>query len=178
MKGQEFVLALFLICAVAISLISYMIYRSTMKGDEEGEGIKNPLRMRFYFLLLWGGVLLILMSITIPRSPYFLYKNDSPAMVVNVSSGKFAFGISDENDNYSVEIPVGKMVEFRVTSIDVTHGFAIYNDKAKLITQSQAMPGYVNRLRWVFNEPGTYSVLCTEFCGVGHQIMRVEFIVK
>ncbi|MCK9480603.1 MAG: cytochrome C oxidase subunit II [Bacteroidia bacterium] len=182
MKGQELVLALFLVCAVAISLISYMIYRSTKHAAEEGEGIKNPLQKRFYFLLLWGGVLIILMSVTIPKSPYFMYKDSNPEKVVKVEAMQYAFIMSDETDNASIEVPAGKMVEFRVTSMDVTHGFAIYNPKHELVTQTQAMPGYVNRLRWVFDEPGKYDILCTEFCGIGHATqtgsMRGEFIVK
>jgi cytochrome c oxidase subunit 2 len=34
------------------------------------------------------------------------------------------------------------------------------------------MPGYVNRLRVQFDRPGTYQVLCLEFCGMSHHAMR------
>ncbi|MBS1668376.1 MAG: hypothetical protein JST58_13450 [Bacteroidetes bacterium] len=78
----------------------------------------------------------------------------------------------------SIELPVNKVVEFRVTSFDVNHGFAIYDQSNKLIAQTQAMPGYVNRLRWKFTEPGNYTIFCLEFCGMGHQIMRSSFTVK
>ncbi|MBS1759343.1 MAG: hypothetical protein JST23_04385 [Bacteroidetes bacterium] len=78
----------------------------------------------------------------------------------------------------SIIIPVGQPVEFRVTSLDVNHGFGIYNSDAQLVTQTQAMPGYVNRLRWKFDTPGTYHILCLEYCGANHPNMRTSFIVK
>ncbi len=39
-----------------------------------------------------------------------------------------------------------RWVEFRVTSLDVNHGMAIFDPDGKLVGQTQAMPGYVNRL--------------------------------
>jgi cytochrome c oxidase subunit 2 len=46
------------------------------------------------------------------------------------------------------------------------------------MTQTQAMPGYVNRLRMVFAQPGTYTVLCLEFCGMSHHRMRAVVEVQ
>ena len=34
------------------------------------------------------------------------------------------------------------------------------------------MPGYVNRLRVRFDRPGTYPVMCLEYCGMSHHVMR------
>ena len=41
-----------------------------------------------------------------------------------------------------------------------------------LLAQTQAMPGYMNRMRITFDQPGTYTVLCLEFCGMSHHRMR------
>jgi len=69
-------------------------------------------------------------------------------------------------------VKAGELVEFELTSADVNHGFAIYRNKSLMIAQSQAMPGYVNRLRVRFPEPGEYEVLCLEYCGIAHHAMR------
>jgi cytochrome c oxidase subunit 2 len=69
-------------------------------------------------------------------------------------------------------VPVGVVVEFRVTTLDVNHGFSLYAPDGSLMAQTQAMPGYVNRLRVVFDKPGMYTVLCLEFCGMSHHRMR------
>jgi cytochrome c oxidase subunit II len=70
-------------------------------------------------------------------------------------------------------VKAGELVEFEVTATDVNHGFAIYRDKHHMVAQAQAMPGYVNRLRVRFSEPGDYEVLCLEYCGLAHHNMRV-----
>lgn len=72
------------------------------------------------------------------------------------------------------ELPVGKVIEFQVTSADVNHGFAIYGPDMKIITQTQAMPGVTNVLRYTFEQPGTYKILCLEYCGVAHHTMMTE----
>ena len=47
----------------------------------------------------------------------------------------------------------------------------------RIVAQTQAMPGYVNVLRYTFKEPGTYQVLCLEYCGVEHHDMKTEINV-
>ncbi len=64
-----------------------------------------------------------------------------------------------------------------MTSKDVNHGFAIYDQGLRLIAQTQAMPNYVNILRVTFPTPGTYRVLCLEFCGLAHHQMMSEIAV-
>jgi cytochrome c oxidase subunit 2 len=46
-----------------------------------------------------------------------------------------------------------------------------------LLFQTQAMPGYINKVAYVFDEPGQHRVLCMEFCGVGHHDMTDTFDV-
>lgn len=72
---------------------------------------------------------------------------------------------------------VGTPVEFRVTSADVNHGFGIYDPDGHMLIQTQAMPGFTNKLLYTFTQPGTYKVMCLEFCGVGHAPMVAEFNV-
>ncbi|HQR03020.1 MAG: cytochrome oxidase [Proteobacteria bacterium] len=68
-------------------------------------------------------------------------------------------------------------VEFQVTSIDVNHGFAIYSPEGRIVVQTQAMPGYTNRILHTFDQPGTYTVRCLEYCGIGHVPMTAEINV-
>ena len=76
------------------------------------------------------------------------------------------------------DIVVGRPVEFQVTSTDVNHGFGIYNPSMEMVAQTQAMPGYVNRLQHTFTSPGTYHILCLEYCGLVHHQMISDLIVK
>ncbi len=182
---QYSILLLFLILTALSALVFTFVFISSKKVGISGQGLSNPLQKRFWFLLILFVVLGIFASVTIPRSPYFLFADEVPARVVHVAARQFAFLLSDKaidpenpEGKDSIEFLANELVEFRVTSLDVNHGFAIYNPSNRLIAQTQAMPGYVNRLRWKFKEPGKYTILCLEFCGMAHQVMRSSFTVK
>jgi len=72
---------------------------------------------------------------------------------------------------------VGQTAEFHVTTKDVNHGFALYDPDFRIVAETQAMPGYTNVLRYTFSKPGTYKVLCLEYCGVAHHAMMAEIKV-
>lgn len=182
---QSSILLLFLVLAGISALIFSFVYFSSKRAGQSEQGMANPLRKRFWFILILFVILGIFASVTIPRSPYFLFADEVPARVIHVSAMQFAFLMSDKAidpknpmGETSIELPANKLVEFRVTSLDVNHGFGIYDQSDKLIAQTQAMPGYVNRLRWKFKEPGQYTILCLEYCGMAHQVMRASLIVK
>lgn len=182
---QSSILLLFLVLAGISALIFTFVYFSSKNADQTDQGMENPLRKRFWFILILFVILGIFASVTIPRSPYFLFANETPARVIHVSAMQFAFLMSDKAidpknpvGETSIELPAGQLIEFRVTSLDVNHGFGIYDQSDRLIAQTQAMPGYVNRLRWKFKEPGKYTILCLEYCGMAHQVMRASLTVK
>jgi cytochrome c oxidase subunit 2 len=182
---QHSLLVFFAILSVVITAVFIFVYQSSLSASEENQGMKNTLQKRGWFLLILVVVLAMFASITIPKSPYFVYAKDIPSKVIHVAAGQFYFMMSynaidpkNPSSDPSIEVPVNQVVEFRVTSLDVNHNFGIYDSNNVLIAQTQAMPGYVNRLRCKFTKPGDYNVFCLEFCGSGHQIMRSSFTVK
>jgi cytochrome c oxidase subunit 2 len=90
---------------------------------------------------------------------------------VAVTASQFQFDLA------STCIPEGQPVEFNVTSKDVNHGFAIYDEDGRIVGQTQAMPGFTNVLRMRFDTPGTYTLHCDELCGPGHPFMTGTFKV-
>lgn len=91
--------------------------------------------------------------------------------VVDAVGGQWFWTLSESR------LRAGTLVEFRVTSRDVNHGFAIYGPDGRIVTQTQAMPGYTNTMLYTFTQPGTYTVQCLEYCGLGHVPMRTTFQV-
>ncbi len=181
---QRAILLLFLVLAGIATIVFTYVYLSSKSVDQSDTGMQNPLKKRFWFLLILFVVLAIFTSVTIPKSPYYLFANETPEKVIHVATMQFRFIMSENAidpkhpKDQVIEIPLNKLVEFRVTSLDVNHGFAIYNQENRLITQTQAMPGYVNNLRYKFSIPGTYNIFCLEYCGMAHQVMKSSFIVK
>jgi cytochrome c oxidase subunit 2 len=93
------------------------------------------------------------------------------AQVVNVVGKQWYWELSAN------QFTAGVPVEFRVTAGDVNHGFGIYGPTGRLVAQTQAMPGFTNRLVHTFTEPGKYRALCLEYCGLVHHNMIAEFEV-
>lgn len=181
---QQSILLFFLVLAGLAAIVFIYVYLSSKNVKSEEQGMANPLKKRFWFILILFVILGIFATVTIPKSPYYLFENETPAKVVYVSAMQFAFVMSEKAidplrpSGQAIELPVNQLIEFRVTSTDVNHGFAIYNGEGTLLTQTQAMPGYVNRLRYKFSEPDTYKIFCLEYCGMAHQGMASSFIVK
>ena len=73
-----------------------------------------------------------------------------------------------------VRVPAGRPIRFRMTSVDVTHGFMIAGTNAN----TMLMPGYISQFTTVFPRAGDYLLVCHEFCGNGHHVMSCRIIVE
>lgn len=73
-----------------------------------------------------------------------------------------------------IRIPAGSEVTFIATSNDVIHGVHVEGSRVNMML----IPGQVSRNTYRFDEPGTYDMICHEFCGSGHHIMAGEVIVE
>jgi len=69
-----------------------------------------------------------------------------------------------------VTVPVGTKVTFRLTSADVIHGFLVGGTNIN----TMVVPGYVAQVTGTFSRPGTYTMPCHEYCGLGHAGMAAE----
>ncbi len=64
---------------------------------------------------------------------------------------------------------VGEPLHLRLTSDDVTHGFAV----GQMDMQSvDVEPGKVTDVTLTFDKPGAYTFYCTRWCGINHWRMR------
>src|SRR5262245_58637655 len=171
---------IFLASAAAIAAVFTWVARSTADGGPV-ERVRTE-RLRRVVLPSLATTLAIFLGLSLPRLPYPI-EAAAPEPIVTVVGKQYAFSLTsgpgpaslaawDREFSPDVRVRAGTMVEFRVTTLDVNHGFSIYTPDGHLLAQTQAMPGYVNRLRVRFDQPGTYPVMCLEFCGMSHHVMR------
>ena len=73
-----------------------------------------------------------------------------------------------------IRIPVGRTVEFVLTSADVIHSFWVPNLAGKL----DMIPGHVNRLRVRADNAGVYRGQCAEYCGGAHALMAFHVMAQ
>ena len=65
-------------------------------------------------------------------------------------------------------IPVNRPVELLLRSQDVVHNFFV----RELRFQQDAVPGMVIPVHFTADEIGTYEIVCTQLCGLGHSKMH------
>src|SRR3954453_19196291 len=65
-------------------------------------------------------------------------------------------------------LPKDRPVHFKIHSDDVIHSFWVPEFRLK----QDAVPGLTTQVRLTPNRIGTYRVVCTELCGLGHATMR------
>lgn len=73
-----------------------------------------------------------------------------------------------------IRVPTGSKVTFYVTALDVQHGFKIVDTNINMM----ALPGQIATLTAEFDEPGTYNIICHEYCGALHHTMYGQIIVE
>ena len=77
-----------------------------------------------------------------------------------------------------VRLKAGKEYRIHLGSYDVQHGLSIRKeDTLSKQLSLQILPGYEWIVPMTFHEPGTYHVICNEFCGFGHSTMHSTFEV-
>jgi cytochrome c oxidase subunit 2 len=72
-----------------------------------------------------------------------------------------------------LRLPADSEITFYVTSADVTHGFNVVGTNVN----TMAIPGQIAKLPVTFNEPGTYGIVCHEYCGAAHHEMAGSIVV-
>jgi cytochrome c oxidase subunit 2 len=183
---QSIVLSVFLFVTAVIMLVFAWVGFSTRSPSEVD--VKKAYGVRKVIFASAALVVVVLLFATLPNVPYAVASKPTDR-IVHVTARQFNFVFSEEPIVSVSELgrvatleplvlPLGAQVEFRVTSLDVNHGFGLYGPQRQLLAQTQAMPGYVNRLRVTLSEPGQYKVFCLEYCAAGHHFMQTGFVVK
>jgi cytochrome c oxidase subunit 2 len=91
-------------------------------------------------------------------------------LVVKVTAQQFAWTFTYPNGkSYGyLTLPENRHTRLEITSNDVIHSFWV----PELSQKQDAVPGQVNPLVVTPTRAGTFPVICTELCGLGHALMR------
>lgn len=171
--------------ALVIAVVIFLMATSSIGEDKDSAKHKTyKMRGRYFFGLILVLIIFLFMSLRFLPYPRFQNNPDEEVTVVGMQwSWKMAPGVSDKSPAEftganEINLPVNKRIEFVVTSADVNHDFAIYNSKGVLLAQTQAMPGYKNKLQYEFTQKGDYSILCLEYCGLAHSFMMATLHIN
>lgn len=173
--GVDFLAITFAIVAILVLIALVFVFWSTRHpsktgGREDTSWSKHERLYTIVFLV----IVLIFASSTLGLLPYpYAHPNIKPTMTVNVRAQQFQWCLAPApnwgtNCQAVMQIPLGNIVLFNTSSIDVNHGFGLYSASGQLLDQVQVMPGFYNSIIYDFTKPGIYYIRCLEFCGYGH----------
>lgn len=94
------------------------------------------------------------------------------SMTIKVTGQQFAWNYQYPEENVKTSgdlvVPVNRPLYFEMTSADVIHSFSVPSARVK----RDVADGFVTRIRFKPDTLGSYPIVCTELCGIGHATMR------
>jgi cytochrome c oxidase subunit 2 len=75
---------------------------------------------------------------------------------------------ADDFVSSELVLPANHEIDLRLNAQDVIHGFSI----PELRIKQNAVPGQTLHIHFTPTTPGTYAILCTQLCGLGHYRMN------
>ena len=169
------------IFAIVAAIIVYCVLKFRAAPDDERDG--PPVHGHTGLEIAWTAVPAVLVTAISIVSAIVLAQNedagDNP-LRVNVTAAQFAWSFEYPAENGEgglrsgeLVLPVGRTVRLRLNANDVIHSFWVPEFGQK----SDAVPGIDTHLVITPTRIGSYSVVCTELCGLGHSTMRAPVAV-
>jgi cytochrome c oxidase subunit 2 len=171
-----------IICIAIFALVSavivYSVIHFRVAPDDDTDG--PPIHGHTGLEIVWTAVPAILVTAIGVFSAIVLAKNDalgSNPLHVDVTAQQFAwsFNYPESNGLASTELrlPVNRSIQLRIRAVDVLHSFWVPQFGQK----QDAVPGIITTLHITPTRVGRFPIKCTEFCGLGHAVMRATAIV-
>jgi cytochrome c oxidase subunit 2 len=170
------------ICIFVFSIVAavsvYAVWKFRAKPDDDSDG--PPIHGHTGLEIAWTAVPTLLVTAIAIVSAIVLAKDDAQGanpLRVDVTAQQFFWSYSypgfGNKRSAVLRLPVNRSVVLRMTSKDVIHSFWVPEFRQK----QDVVPGIDTTLHITPNRVGTYPVICTELCGLGHALMRSRTIV-
>jgi cytochrome c oxidase subunit II len=166
------------IFAIVAAVLIYAVFKFRAPPDDDSDG--PPIHGHTGLEIVWTAVPTVLVTAIAIVSAIVLAKDDAAGanpLRVDVFAQQFFWSYSYpgyENKKSSIlRLPVNRSVVLRMHAKDVLHSFWVPEFRQK----QDLVPGIQPTLHITPNKLGTYPVICTELCGLGHGLMRSRVIV-
>ena len=164
------VIAIVVFAAVA-AVLAYSVLKFRARPDDDSDG--PPTHGHTGLEIVWTAIPAVLVTAISIVSAIVLAQNSNAGdhpVKVKVTAQQFAWQFTYANgQTYGfLKVPKGRSVELDITAKDVLHSFWV----PQLAQKQDAVPGQFNKLIVTPTRLGTFPVICTELCGLGHAIMR------
>ena len=173
------------IFAVVVSAILFSVLKFRARPDDDTDG--PPIHGHTGLEIAWTAVPALLVTIIAIAAAVVLTQNGnagSNPLRVNVTAVQFAWSFEYANSGAkgirtpTLRLPLGRPVQLELHSLDVIHSFWVteFGQKMDALPDTPEFP-HPTELVITPNKLGTFPVICTELCGLGHSLMRSQVIV-
>jgi cytochrome c oxidase subunit 2 len=156
-----------------VSIYSVFKFRAAPDDEEDGAPIHGNTRLE----IAWTAVPTALVTAIAVYSGIVLVQNErvpEGTRIVNVTAQQFAWSFSYAGEKMPASgelvLPVDEPVRLVMMSKDVIHSFWVPQWRLK----QDVVPGIETKLLITPDRLGTFDVVCTELCGLGHSTMRAQ----
>ncbi len=158
-----------LLIAITVVMIAFVIKYRRSKHPEPAD-IRDNWVLEVVWTLL--PTLIVLTMFYFGWSSYTGLRNvPAGAIEIDVEAQMFSWLFYYPNDKESeneLVVPEGKAIKLNITSIDVLHGLFIPAFRVKV----DAVKGMTTYVWFYADKKGEYDILCAEYCGLEHSLMR------
>jgi cytochrome c oxidase subunit 2 len=166
------------ISAVLLALVTFLMLFFVVRYNRKRHPKAEQIRGNIPLEILWTVVPTILVLIMF----YYGWRGfdvirhvPSDAMTVRVTGRMWSWSFEYENGMTSdtLYVPLDDPVRLAINSTDVIHSLYIPAFRIK----EDAVPGMETKLWFTATEPGSYDLLCAEYCGLRHAYMLTKVVV-
>ena len=157
--------------SVVTAVLGYSILKFRAAPDDFEDG--PPIHGHTTLEIVWTAIPAVLVTAISIVSAVVLAENGKAGpdpLLVKVTAQQFAWSFTYPNGRTygSLTLEKGRSAKLDITSNDVIHSFWV----PELSQKQDAVPGQHNTIVVTPTRTGTFPVICTELCGLGHAIMR------
>ena len=170
-----------IICIAIFALVAgvsvYSVWKFRAAPDDEDDG--SPIHGHTGLEVVWTAVPAALVTaISIYSGIVLVQVEKIPAdhRVIDVTAQQFAWSFKYPEAKITsgqLALPINQPVELKLSSKDVIHSFWVPEWRMK----KDAVPGIETNVIVTPTKLGTFTVICTELCGLGHATMRAKALV-
>jgi cytochrome c oxidase subunit II len=170
-----------IICIAIFALVAgvsvYAVWKFRAAPDDLDDG--SPIHGHTGLEVVWTAVPAALVTAISVYSGVVLTQIEripKDHRVIEVTAQQFAWSFTYPEAKVTsgqLTLPIGETVELKLTARDVIHSFWVPEWRMK----KDAVPGVQTNVVVTPSKLGTFTVVCTELCGLGHATMRAKAVV-
>jgi cytochrome c oxidase subunit 2 len=164
--------------SIVMVMLGYSVwkYRAEPGDERDGEPIHGNTKLEIAWTLIPTVIVLFGAGYSwVILDDIEAREADRMEVLVTGQQFKWTFEYPEEGVvSNELHVPVDRQVDFQMTALDVIHSFWVPEWRVK----KDLVPGLETSVAATPDTEGTYSLVCTEYCGNGHATMRAFVTVE